>query len=98
MGILDEPLVLSPEGLARLGVGYSNMHRLRLEARGAFPKRLSLGSRRVCYLTSEIKAWIVQRAADRDATAAARSEQARRGVQTRSSRKKAIPDAAGNAT
>jgi predicted DNA-binding transcriptional regulator AlpA len=57
-----EPLVVDPEGLKQLGVAFSNQHLLRLEASGCWPKRLSLGARRVCWLLAEIRAAIAQRA------------------------------------
>lgn len=50
------------------GITYSNVHLLRLEKAGKFPKRLSLPS--VAYLESEIASWIRERAAARNGVAA----------------------------
>lgn len=50
------------------GITYSNVHLLRLEKAGKFPKRLSLRS--VAWLESEIAGWIRERAAARSGVAA----------------------------
>jgi prophage regulatory protein len=46
--------LLGREDLRRLGVKYSNVHLLRLEADGKFPKRLYLSPARVAWVESEI--------------------------------------------
>ena len=89
MNSFDDRLAVSGDELPRLGIDFTNHHRLNLESKGAFPKRLSLGGRRVSYLMSEIRAWVASRAAERDTSAALRSEQALRGVQTRRKAKSA---------
>lgn len=49
-------------------VNFSCQHIYRLMAIGKFPRPLKLGARRVCFLESEIAAWIAERAAERDAS------------------------------
>jgi prophage regulatory protein len=51
------------------GVLYSNVHLLRKEAEGTFPKRIRLGENRIGWLEDEIDAWIDARAADRSRVA-----------------------------
>jgi prophage regulatory protein len=85
---VSEPLVVSLEVLARLGVDFTNQHLLRMEADGRWPRRLSLGSRKVCWLMSEVKAAIARRAEEREAAAVERSRAAREGVATRQLRQK----------
>lgn len=46
---------------------YSFAHIARLEAAGAFPKRVPLGPGRVGYVEEEIEDWITKRIAERDA-------------------------------
>lgn len=81
--ILDQKIVVDADDLVRLGILFVNATRLRLEAEGRFPKRLCLASRRICYLSAEIKQWVAARAAERDQTMAERSGAAKRGVETR---------------
>ena len=83
MGLLDDKIVLTGDDLVTLGIVFSNVHRLKLEAKNEFPRRLSLTGRRVVYLASEIREWVAEKVGEREATAALRSEQARRGVATR---------------
>ena len=45
---------------------YSPQHIARLEAAGAFPKRVKLGGNRVGWVEAEITAWIETRIAERD--------------------------------
>lgn len=47
------------------GVPYSRMHLWRLERASLFPKRIYLSANRTCWRTSEIIAWIEQKAAKR---------------------------------
>jgi prophage regulatory protein len=49
------------------GIPYSGQHIARLEAAGAFPKRIRLGQNRVVWLLSEVEAWLDARIAVRDA-------------------------------
>ncbi|MDB5706605.1 MAG: transcriptional regulator [Sphingomonas bacterium] len=49
-------------------VVYSNAHIARLEAEGLFPKRVRLSVGRVAWLESEIRDWIADKVAARDAT------------------------------
>jgi prophage regulatory protein len=50
--------LLSREDLKRLGVNYSNVHLLRLEEDGKFPKRLYLSPARVAWIEFEIDVYI----------------------------------------
>ena len=81
-----EPFVVNKPGLEERGIPYSNKHLLHLEKQGRFPKRLSLGERRVVWLLAELKDWIAARAANRATDAAERSRAARAGVSTRQKR------------
>ena len=47
-------------------VPYTRQHILKLEKLGRFPRRLSIGAKRIGWLLSEIEAWIGERIADRD--------------------------------
>jgi predicted DNA-binding transcriptional regulator AlpA len=50
-----EPLrLLSRKNLKYLGIDYCNVHLLRLEAEGKFPKRLYLSPARAAWVESEI--------------------------------------------
>ena len=77
-----EPLVVDNEGLIALGIDMSNAWRLKLENEGRFPRRLSLGGRKTCYLLSEITEFIAHRAAERDASSEVRRDVIRRGRET----------------
>jgi prophage regulatory protein len=46
--------LLGRRDLENLGISYSNVHLLRLEADGKFPKRLYLSPARVAWVESEI--------------------------------------------
>jgi prophage regulatory protein len=48
------PKLLCREELKRLGINYSNVHMLRLEATGKMPKRVYLTPGRVAWIESEI--------------------------------------------
>jgi prophage regulatory protein len=54
------------------GVSYSKVHLGRLEKRGLFPKRLTLGGGRVAWPEHEIDDWIRGRIAARDEALRAR--------------------------
>jgi predicted DNA-binding transcriptional regulator AlpA len=81
-----EPFVVDMAGLQKLGITYTNQHLIRLEQKDRFPRRLSLGNRRVVWMFSELKDWIAARAANRAADAAERSRVATAGVSTRQKR------------
>lgn len=49
-------------------VPYTIQHIYRLEKAGSFVKRVRVGANRVAWLESEVKAWIDERVAKRDAT------------------------------
>ena len=44
----------------------TRQHILKLEKRGRFPRRLTIGAKRIGWLLSEIEAWIADRIAERD--------------------------------
>ena len=54
--------------------GYSRMHMSRLEKAGKFPKRVHVGENRIGWFEHEIDAWLLERAALRDAPAAQGNE------------------------
>jgi predicted DNA-binding transcriptional regulator AlpA len=78
-----EPLLVDFSGLERMGIRYSNAWLLELEKRGEFPKRISVGARKVAWVVAEVKAAIAKAAAERETTAAARGAIVRRGNSTR---------------
>jgi len=49
------------------GIPYTPQHIARLETAGRFPKRIRLGQNRVCWLLSEVEAWLDAKLAERDA-------------------------------
>jgi predicted DNA-binding transcriptional regulator AlpA len=49
---------LSRDELKRRGLGYSNVHLLRLESEGKFPKRIYLSPARVAWLEAEIVEYV----------------------------------------
>lgn len=51
-------------------VGYSRVHIQRLEKAGKFVKRVHVGENRIGWFEHEIDAWLLERAALRDAPAA----------------------------
>lgn len=62
--------IIPPDQLeAETGIRFSNPHRLELEQRGEFPRRVKLGARRYGYIDEEIYAWMKRRAALREAAA-----------------------------
>jgi predicted DNA-binding transcriptional regulator AlpA len=67
-----EAILVDHEDLERLGVKFSNAWLLKLEQRGDFPRRLSIGGRKTVWLLSEVKAAITRAAERRDASAAER--------------------------
>ena len=55
--LLPEPLFIVRAELRRL-VPYSMQHILRLEKRGQFPARVTIGTNRVAWVRSEVMSWI----------------------------------------
>ena len=47
-------------------VGYSQVHLMRLEKSGKFPKKIQIGPASVGFLESEVDDWIMARAAERE--------------------------------
>lgn len=61
--------LLTREDLHERGIRYSNVHLLRLEAAGQFPRRVPLGGgRSVTWLASEIDDYLAAAVAKRGAT------------------------------
>jgi prophage regulatory protein len=54
-----------PELKTKFGIYFSNVHLLRLEKAGKFPKRVRIGDSAVAWVDSEIDAWLKQRMAER---------------------------------
>jgi predicted DNA-binding transcriptional regulator AlpA len=54
----NEIELLGREALRKLGIAYSNVHLLRLEAEGKFPRRIYLSPARVAWLKAEIVAHV----------------------------------------
>jgi predicted DNA-binding transcriptional regulator AlpA len=52
--------ILSRNGLKHLGIDYCNVHLLRLEAEGKFPKRFYLSPARVAWVESEILEYLAR--------------------------------------
>jgi prophage regulatory protein len=48
------------DGLNAKGISYSNVHLLRLEADGKFPKRLYLSPARVAWVESEVNEYLAR--------------------------------------
>lgn len=65
---MTQKLVSKKELKTVYGVPYSFQHIARLEAAGAFPKRVKLGACRVAWLAEEVQQWIDNRVACRDTT------------------------------
>lgn len=55
------PRFLSRDGLRARGIEYSNVHLLRLEKKGSFPKRIRLGENKVAWAENEIDQWMLQK-------------------------------------
>lgn len=66
--LLEAHRLLSYKDLIALGVNYSRLSLVRLEAKGRFPKHIKLGfgpSARVAWVEAEVLAWIEARMAAR---------------------------------
>ena len=64
--MLPEPFFIVRAELRRL-VPYSMQHILRLEKRGQFPARVTIGTNRVAWVRSEVMTWIETRMRQRQA-------------------------------
>ncbi|HVJ53115.1 MAG TPA: AlpA family phage regulatory protein [Aliidongia sp.] len=62
-----EPLIVSEDGLRTLGIPFRRETLVRMTAAGRFPRKVPLGSRKGGYLVSEIRTWLAERVAARDA-------------------------------
>jgi predicted DNA-binding transcriptional regulator AlpA len=63
-------LLTMPQVLLR--VPFSRVHLYRLIAAGEFPRQVQVGARRVAWLETEVREWLEQRIAARDAQASDR--------------------------
>lgn len=61
--------VLHSQLLPEFGIGWSNVHLLRLEKETKFPRRVRIGNNTVAWLHSELVAWVEQRVAQSRAAA-----------------------------
>lgn len=61
-------------GLRERGITYCNLHLLRLERAGKFPKRVYIGPQRVAWPADEINDWLTERLGTREIDAARASE------------------------
>jgi prophage regulatory protein len=57
--------ILDRKALRAKGVPFSNVHLLRLEKAGKFPRRFSLTENRIAWLETDVDAWIEERASSR---------------------------------
>jgi prophage regulatory protein len=55
------PRLLTFDELRDHGVPYVRSHLARLEAQGAFPKRVTIGDCRIGWVEDEIEAWVTKR-------------------------------------
>lgn len=65
--VLQKPARLIPWEALKSRVPFTRQHLSRLEKAKLFPKRIQVGGHRVAWLESEIDAWIMARAAEREA-------------------------------
>ena len=63
MSQYDKRLVSKKELKTVCGIPYTPQHIARLEAVGAFPKRIRLGPNRVAWVLADVDAWIQERIA-----------------------------------
>jgi predicted DNA-binding transcriptional regulator AlpA len=63
--VVQKKLLLSRTDLKCLGIWQNNQTLLRWESRGRFPRRLRIAGTSVCWLASEIDAWLDERARER---------------------------------
>jgi Prophage CP4-57 regulatory protein (AlpA) len=75
------------DNLRERGIPFSRVHLARLEASGAFPKRVLLGENRVAWVDQEIDAWIAERLAERESPRPRR----RRGRQAKQVNAETVP-------
>jgi|APTNR8051073442_1049403.scaffolds.fasta_scaffold02340_3 prophage regulatory protein len=59
--------LITREGLKSRGISYSNVHLIRLENAGRFPRRVTLSRTRVAWAADEIESWLKDLIAERDA-------------------------------
>jgi len=74
------PVLLDFADLKRLGITFSRPYLRELEAAGKFPRRLSLGGRKVQWVYAEVMSFVARRVAERDTSAAERSDAVRTAV------------------
>jgi prophage regulatory protein len=57
---MEERIIRKPELFSTVGLSDATIW--RLERKGLFPKRISLGGHSVGWINSEIKSWLAQKA------------------------------------
>ena len=67
---IPDRLVSYPQLDTDWGIKYSRVHLARLEKAGSFPLRIRASERRIGWLSSELRAWMSDRAAARTGGAA----------------------------
>ena len=65
--VSQKPARLIPWEVLKTRVPFTRQHLGRLEKVDLFPKRIQVGGQRVAWLESEVDAWIMARAAEREA-------------------------------
>jgi prophage regulatory protein len=63
---MDDIRFLTWAELKARGLPFCRRHTYRLEAAGAFPRRVQIGQARVGWIAGEVDAWIAARVAERD--------------------------------
>ncbi len=61
-----QSIIVRPNDITAI-IGLSRRQADRLEAAGAFPRKVRLGENSAGWLMTEVSAWVAQRAAERDA-------------------------------
>jgi hypothetical protein len=64
--LADVDTMILPDRLPDFGITFCNVHRLRLEREGRFPRRVYLSERKPAYRLAEIKAFLESRVSERD--------------------------------
>ncbi len=58
--------LLDRNDLRNLRITFCNVHQIRLEGEGRFPKRVRLSPYKVAWIESEIRDWLIAKAEERD--------------------------------
>ncbi len=63
---ITNPLLMTRQDLAKIGINYSNTHLLYLERIGSFPRRVRLSAQKVVWHHGEIISWMNNRSSQRE--------------------------------